>query len=430
MARRPTIVLVGQALTFPWLFDAATRAGIDLVVVPKSGATVEDTREAAAKISSVVDVLPLTIDTDPAGALATLVERYRREPFDGIMACADRVVPFVAQAARVLGLVGLTEEAAAAVRDKRSMRRLLREAGLRTPDFVTLHDADQWADALRLQFPVVVKPANGYASLGVIRADNKDELQAAVERTWQLFSAHLDHGPAAVTDGGILIEEYLDGAEISVESLIHHGEVRVCGIAYKGELTGPYFEEVVFRVPAPLPAEVLASVEREVLAAHRAFGVTEGITHTELRLVGGTRPVLVETGARMGGSGTLHWLVQNGTGIDLAADALRIHIGQTPECWTRESKGTCFAASYSLSVGEGGRIARVRGLAEVQADPRVEYVVRTAGPGSVLKPYPDWTGYPAIVMSRHDSDAEAVAFHDYLARTLVVEYEPGELPAG
>ncbi|MFE9094247.1 ATP-grasp domain-containing protein [Streptomyces sp. NPDC007264] len=419
MPQRPKLVLVGQLSTLPWLFDAAERAGVDLILVPRG----DDSAESALRPDAVVELLPLDIYGDPEGALSMLADRYRREPFDGIMAGNEQVVPFVARAAQELGLTGLTEEAANVVRDKRSMRRRLLEAGLGVPGFVVIEDPDGWTDALTLRFPVVVKPANGHSSFGVIRVDDKDSLEQAVARTWKIVEGHQGAAVGSASAVGVLVEEYLDGPEISAESLVHHGKVRVCAVSWKGEMTGPYFEETTLRAPAQLPAEILAAIEAEVIGAHRAFGVTEGTTHTELRLVGGVRPVLLEMGARIGGGGFMHHLVQGSSGIDLAADALRIHLGREPLCWREEPAPAGHAAAYLVPVGSGGRISRVRGLDAVRTDPQVDHVVQTVGPGALLQPYPDWSGYPAIVLSHHESDAAAEAFRDHLARTLHVEYE-------
>ncbi|MFE0511248.1 ATP-grasp domain-containing protein [Streptomyces sp. NPDC058964] len=419
MPKRPKLVLVGQLSVFPWAFEAAERAGVDLILVPRG----DDTLESAGRPDAVIELLPLDIDDDPDGALSALADRNRQEPFDGIMSGNERVIPFVARAARELGFPGLTEEAAAVVRDKRSMRQRLLEAGLGVPGFVVVKDPDHWTDALTLRFPVVVKPANGHSSFAVIRADDRDSLEQAVARTWRLVETHMGAADGSNSDTGVLVEEYLDGPEISAESLVFHGQVRVCAVSWKGELTGPYFEETTLRAPAQLPAEILAAIEAEVIGAHHAFGVTEGTTHTELRLVGGVRPVLLEMTARLGGGGNMHHLTHVSSGIDLAAEALRIHLGQEPLCWREDPAPAGHAAAYLVPIGSGGRVKRIRGLEAVRADPRVDYVVETAGPGALLRPYPDWTGNPAVVLSHHESDAEAAAFLAHLSRTLHVEYE-------
>ncbi|MFH8570212.1 ATP-grasp domain-containing protein [Streptomyces sp. NPDC017993] len=419
MSKRPKLVLVGQLSTYPWVFDAAKRADIDLILVPRG----DDTEESAGRAAAVVELLPLDIEGNPEAALSVLADHYRREPFDGIMAGNEQAVPFVARAAGELGLIGLTEEAAAVVRDKRSMRHHLLEAGLGAPGFVAIEDPDGWTDALTLRFPVVVKPANGHSSFGVIRVDDKDSLEQAVARTCKLVEAHLGADDGLAAEAGVLVEEYLDGPEISAESLVYHGQVRVCAISWKGELTGPYFQETTLRAPAQLPAEILAAIEAEVIGAHHAFGVTEGTTHTELRLVGGVRPVLLEMGARIGGGGYMAHLAHLSSGIDVAAEALRIHLGREPLCWREEPVPAGHAAAYQVPVGSGGRIKHIHGLDSVRTDPRVDYLVQTMGPGALLHPYPDFSGYPVIVLSRHGSDAEAEAYRDHLARTLHVEYE-------
>lgn len=160
-----------------------------------------------------------------------------------------------------------------------------------------------------------------------------------------------------------------------------------------------------------------------MIGAHHAFGVTEGTTHTELRLVGGVRPVLLEMAARIGGGGYMAHFAHVAGGIDLAAEALRIHLGRAPRCWGQEAVPAGHVAVYQVPVGTGGRVERIHGLDSVRADPRVDYVVQTAGPGTRLPPFPDFAGYPVIVISRHGSDAEAEAYREHLARTLYVEYE-------
>ncbi|GAA3657337.1 hypothetical protein GCM10022420_038270 [Streptomyces iranensis] len=53
----------------------------------------------------------------------------------------------------------------------------------------------------------------------------------------------------------------------------------------------------------------------------------------------GVRPVLVEMGARIGGGGFMHHLVHLSSGIELAAEAMRIHLGRPPRpgpSWTVE----------------------------------------------------------------------------------------------
>ncbi|QKV96351.1 ATP-grasp domain-containing protein [Streptomyces sp. NA02950] len=412
----PTVVLVYQRTTLPWVFDSAERAGIRLVLVPRPDEDVAPDRLPPA----VSDVLRLDVDRDRAGALAALRKLHETTPFQGICSLYDPAVPFVAEAAELLGLPGIGRDAALGAQDKRVMRERLATAGLNVPRFVRLEDPRGWEEATRLDFPVVVKPAHGFSSLGVTKADRPERLKAVVDEVWQICRAKLGRVE------GLVVEEFLDGPEFAVESLAHRGEVTVCTIGYKGEPEGPYFEESVYRAPALLPAAVEDAVRREVTAAHTALGISDGPTHTELRLRGGERPYLLELGARIGGSGVSQYIVQHVTGRDFAADALRIAAGLSPLSFGdgRTPAATGAAANYIVPCGGSGRIESVHGLAELHDDPRVDHVVQMLFPGDVVRPYPDFTGYPAFVLSRHTTTAEAEEFHRTLETAVSVEYTP------
>ncbi|MFG2986275.1 ATP-grasp domain-containing protein [Streptomyces sp. NPDC048258] len=425
-APRPTVVLVYQRTSLRWVFDSALRAGIDLVLVPRPDESVAPDRLPPA----VVDVLPLDVEGDPVKALAILRERYGSTPFDGITTLYDPAVPFVADVAEALGLPGLGSADARAVQDKRLMRQRLAEAGLNVPGFVVLDDQGVWDGDSGLTFPVVVKPANGFSSLGVTKADSAEQLGAVIEEVRQVCRTKLGRAT------GLIVEEYLDGPELAVESLAHRGEVTVLSIGYKGEPTGPYFEEGVYRAPAPLPPDVQDAVVREVVAAHSALGVTDGPAHTELRLRGGARPYLLELGARVGGSGVSHYIAEHVTGADLAGDALRIAAGLAPTSVTdsltrsgsgsptRLARATGAAANYIVPCGGSGRITTIHGLDELADDPRVDHVVQMLHPGDVVRPYPDFTGYPAFILSHHGSTEDAEEFHRSLESLIRIDYAP------
>ena len=407
---RARVVLFYQRVGLPWVFDSALKAGIDLVLVPRPDEPVDPVALPAA----VVEVLAADL-ADPARAAATLRAAYDRAPFDGIMTLYDPAVSFVAEVARGLGLPALSAAAALAVRDKREMRRRLAETGESVPGFAALTGPREWAAAAGLRFPVVVKPAGGYSSLGVTRVDRPEDLAAVTAQV-----AELAGDPA----GGLVVEEYLDGPELAVESLVSGGAVRVLTVGYKGNPVGPHFEESVYIAPARLPAATVEAVVRAVVGAHAALGVTDGPTHTELRLRGGSEPYVLELGARVGGSGVSQYIVEGVTGIDLAADALRIAAGRPPEAPLRPAETLAVAANYIVPCGGAGRITAIAGLAEAGRDPRVDHLVQMLFPGDLVRPYPDFSGYPAFVLSRHPSYEDAERMHAELERSIRISYAP------
>jgi biotin carboxylase len=253
----PTVVLVYQRTSLPWVFESAKRAGIDLVLVPRPDEAVSEDRLPPA----VVDVLRLDVEADQAGALDALRRRYEENAFQGIATLYDPAVSFVAKAAERLGLPGIGRDAALGVQDKRVMRERLASAGLNVPGFVRLDDPADWEKAARLAFPVVVKPAQGFSSLGVTKTESPHRLKSVVDEVWQTCASKI--GKVA----GLVVEEYLDGPEFAVESLAHGGDVRILTIGDKGDPQGPHFEQGAYRAPAALPEAVQEDIRREVIAA-------------------------------------------------------------------------------------------------------------------------------------------------------------------
>ncbi|MFF7364675.1 ATP-grasp domain-containing protein [Streptomyces sp. NPDC008125] len=422
---RPTLVLVYQRTSLPWVFESAERAGIGLVLVPRPDEAVSEERLPPA----VVDVLRLDFEADRAGALEALRRRYEESPFQGVVTLYDPAVPFVAEVTELLGLPGIGRDVALGAQDKRVMRERLAAAGLNVPGFVRLDEPADWEKAAALTFPVVVKPAHGFSSLGVTKAESARSLKSVVDEVWRTSESKLGRVD------GLVAEEYVDGPEFAVESLAYRGDVRVLSIGYKGDPQGPHFEEGVYRAPATLPDEVQDDIRREVTAAHEALGITDGPTHTELRLRGGVTPYLLEMGARIGGSGVSHYIASGVTGIDFAAQALRIAAGIAPGPLGSEPPGPATlsgserpsepvgaAANYIVPCGGYGRITAISGLDELRDDPRVDHVVQMLFPGDVVKPYPDFTGYPAFVLSRHANTAETEEFHRYLESAVRIDY--------
>src|SRR5690606_37937811 len=110
-----------------------------------------------------------------------------------------------------------------------------------------------------------------------------------------------------------------------------------------------------------------------------------------------------------------------------AAQALRIAAGTATEPLASgpplEPVGA--AANYIVPCGGSGRISAIRGLAELRDDPRVDHVVQMLFPGDVVRPYPDFTGYPAFVRTRHADIAEAEECHRFLERSIRIEFTDG-----
>jgi biotin carboxylase len=422
----PHVALVYQNVRIPFIFEEAEAAGFDLTLVHHPD------RPPPLNLPGVARTLALDIASDQDAAIGVLREAHRLNPFDGVLTLYEPWVPFTARAADALGLPGISEDAALAARNKGMMRATFAEAGLNYPRFVCAPRPDDLPNtdrlAKRLALPVVVKPASGYSSQGVVRVDDWERLSWAVNTVDDInrkaLAAVSQAGRGAFT--GIVVEEFVNGPEYAVESFAVGGEVQILSINHKGNPQGPFFEELSHLTPAPLDEDVKKAVIREVSAAALALGLTDGPAHTELRLRDGTTPYVLEIGARFGGSGVSHYLVQNSVGVNFARLALQNAVGLAHKsAVAKVPDPVATAGIYIIQTRGHGTIAEIEGLDRVAAHPETGRLLQFLFPGDKILPYPRFSGYPGFVLSRHRNFEAGLRYQKMLDRTIEIRYTWG-----
>ena len=147
-------------------------------------------------------------------------------------------------------------------------------------------------------YPCVVKPLALSASQGVIRANGTEEFAAAFLRVRALLERPENRRQGDEADEGILVEQYIPGAEVALEGLITAGRLQTLALFDKPDpLNGPYFEETIYVTPSRLDAELLATITHCAEQAALALGLCHGPVHTEFR-VNDHGPWLLELAAR------------------------------------------------------------------------------------------------------------------------------------
>ena len=306
-----------------------TRPGIPVLVLLSAGQS-EYRESMIARIADqyrlvLVSPEPVTwekpyimdhVVVDPAdtnGFVSAALRFAETLPVSGVLTHDEWCVEKAATIGATLGVPQVSPAAAARCRDKWACRETLRQAGVPSARSHLVSDAGEAQDvAGQIGYPVVIKPRAMSASFAVMRAAGPGDVPAAFRRAWATHPKRAwEHVP------GVLVEEYLDGNEISVDSVVCGGQVHTACYARKYLGYPPYFEEVGHIVaPAELLVPQLAAVADVVRAAHQALGIDNAVTHTELRLTS-RGPCIVEVNARLGG-GLIPDLALAATGIDLA----------------------------------------------------------------------------------------------------------------
>ncbi|WP_158299919.1 ATP-grasp domain-containing protein, partial [Glycomyces paridis] len=261
---------------------------------------------------------------DPASALDAVRRVAAEHRVLGVYCWHEAAIQAASEAAAELGLPGPSPEAVRAVRDKSATRRALTAAGLPQPAFAVLAPGDDGtAAAARIGYPLVVKPVSLGASQGVIKVDEPGGLAAAVAASRSTMQAGMTN------DGTLLLEQYLEGPEISVDAAVHEGECRPYLLARKVIGPEPYFEEMGHTVDADDPLLRDPDLLAHLQAAHDAVGWRHGSTHTEFKLTP-DGPVLVEINGRLGGD-LIPYLGLLANGIDSGTVGARLALGERPD---------------------------------------------------------------------------------------------------
>ena len=275
--------------------------------------------------SSVVELLdPHRAVADRQGLVEAALEVAKDHKVTGVLTYDEPLVTAAAEVAERLGVRGLSTSGAQNCRDKSRSRAALTQAGIAQPRYALVHDLDEAVEAAaRIGYPVVAKPRGMGASVGVVRADSADALRAAFGVAERARLA----GPPVYEDG-VLIEELVDGPEVSIDGAVFGGEYRPFCLARKQLGAPPYFEEVGHLVDAADPLASDPALRALLAEAHRALGVRDGVTHTEVRL-GSRGPVIIEVNARLGGD-MIPYLGKLATGIDPGLVAAQVAAGAAP----------------------------------------------------------------------------------------------------
>lgn len=271
---------------------------------------------------------------------------------DGIMTLAtDMPMRSVAAATKALGLKGISMDTAIKATDKGEMIKAFKANSVESPWYFIVSDFNKVKEIkAQLTYPCIVKPTDNAGSRGVILVNNENELIDAI-----------NYSRKEGRSGTVIIEEYLEGHEVSVEIVVLKKNVHILSITDKLTTGAPHFVELGHNQPSTLPISDQNKIKDLATRAVKAIGLEDGPAHVEIMLTK-NGPKMIELGARMGGDCITTHLVPLSTGIDMIEATIKICLGQKPDLEPKFEKGS---AIRFLSP-EPGYIKEIKGIEEVE----------------------------------------------------------------
>ncbi len=262
---------------------------------------------AMADLYAVADI------TDPDATLAVA----RRHGVNGVLCdTTDNGVLAAAYVATQLGLPSVGWAAAQNCTDKARMTACAAAAGLRVPASVTTHSAAAAVVTAEGAGPWVVKPVDNQSGRGVAIVMRREDLPAAV-------AAALDHSRSQQ----VLLQDFVVGPEIIVDSLVVDRKVHRLGLACKKPYAdNPTISSRITYGAVQLAPEMLARVDEVNRRLLQALGVQQGLVHAEY-LLAGEQVVPIDVAARGGGVHIYPLVLPYVSGVDAMRCAIELALG-------------------------------------------------------------------------------------------------------
>lgn len=318
--------------------------------------------------------IPLLVSTIDKEAVLEQARRYR--PDYVITSTSDMPVRTAAYVCEQLGLpTDISYADAVCATDKGAMRRRLAAHGVPIPRFYACDSYEAFRAAVAQFSDVcVVKPADNAASRGVELLDAGADEDAM--RRQYAYSKGYSRG------GTVMVEEYMTGPEVSVESLIVDGKVDILAITDKIVTPLPFFVELGHTEQSRLPEAVKAQIRTVTEQAIHAIGIRQGCSHAELKITP-EGPKIVEIAARLGGDQITSRLVPLATGVDMVDNSILLALHRPVDNTRRWDRGS---AIRFFQTEREGTLRQIRQAADVAGMPGVEEVAFYVKPGDTVGP--------------------------------------------
>ena len=280
-----------------------------------------------------VDAFEIVGGQDYEGTLA-VAKKYNVSAV--VTAATDKPLVMMARVAKELNLPFYSVETAQWSTDKYQMKQHFVAGGVPCAKGRLVKSAQETADFV---YPVIVKPRDNSGSRGVKLCRTQEELQSCIDEA--LEYSHLD---------SVLVEEFIEGQEYSIESLHYNGNSEVIQFTEKKTTEFPYNVELGHKQPANLTEYQRNAIRDVIVKIGDALHFENCPSHTELKI--NERGIFViETSPRLGGDYITSTLVPLSTGINIEDQLLNIALGEPVDTKTgrvEKAAGVCF---FSLPEG-------------------------------------------------------------------------------
>lgn len=207
---------------------------------------------------------------------------------------------------------------------KTQMRECFQKSNVPSPKFAKISKNDINNTLLdnilqKMTFPLVVKPVDNMGARGcrMIRSENE-------------FSSSVKTAVEYSKTSNAIIEEYMEGAEFSIDALIYNGTFTVTGFAIRHIKYPPYFIEIGHTMPAQLDKKIHDELISVFALGAKSLNLTCGAAKADIKYTK-CGPMIGEIAARLSGGYMSGWTYPYASDLNLTKQAILIACNEIPQ---------------------------------------------------------------------------------------------------
>lgn len=270
-----------------------------------------------------------------------MVAIAKQEQIDGVIhPCSEVSMNVMGRIHDELNLSGVSRKQAVVATNKHLMREAFKKGDAPSPISILAKSAeDAWEQFMAMPGDAILKPSRNSGSRGIAKVSKGSNgvSEVSKEDFYKLYDIALEES----RDNSVLIEQFIEGPEFSVEIIVWEGKVNVLTVTDKKTTEAPHFVELGHNQPSCFPEETVALIKDAAVRGVKALGVNKCACHAEVKVQDG-RAYLMEIGARMGGDFISTVLTRLSTGIDMVAAAIDCALNIEPDLTPKAApQGVC-----------------------------------------------------------------------------------------
>ena len=260
----------------------------------------------------------------------------REEKIDGVIhPCSEVSMNVMGRINDQLHLSGISKEQAIRATNKHLMREAFEAYRAPSPKSRCFTDVEVAWGSFCTDFTgaCILKPSRNSGSRGIAKISSNIKMDE--------FARLFEISKNESRDKQVMLEQFIEGPEFSIEIIVWDGQVNVLTVTDKKTTEAPHFVELGHNQPSCFPAETVEKIKAAAVAGVKALGVNNCACHAEVKVQDGD-PYIMEIGARMGGDFISTVLTPLSTGVDMIAAAVNCALGIEPDLTPKaEPQGVC-----------------------------------------------------------------------------------------